>query len=130
MRIILWELPSTFCAFVQRAGRAGRDFETLGEAILIVPKSVLKDGVSSEEIEKGVSETVIDAEALNREPEEVELTITAVEALDEEGIRVADDSDSTDEGSKTKVKRTKKYSKETNVREARALSEFVTTHSC
>jgi hypothetical protein len=95
-----------------------------------VPKSVLKDGVSNEDVDNVVSETVIDAEALNREPEEVELTITDVEALDEEGIRVVDDSDSTDEESNTKVKRTKKFGKDTNVREARALSEFVTTGSC
>jgi superfamily II DNA helicase RecQ len=126
----LWELSPTFCAFVQRAGRAGRDFETLGGAILIVPKSVLKEGVSNENVNSGVSDAIIDAEALNREPEEAELTQTVVGVLDEEGIRVADDSDSTDEESISKVKRTKKFGKDTNVREARALSEFVTTNDC
>lgn len=95
-----------------------------------MPKSVLKDGVSKGEVNNGVTETVIDPEALNRGPEEVELTETIVEALDEEGIRVADDSDSTDEESKPKMKRMKKFGKDTNVREARALSEFVTTGSC
>jgi hypothetical protein len=95
-----------------------------------VPKSVLKDGVSNEDVNNGVSKTVIDAEALNREPEEVELTQTVVEALDEEGIRVTNDFDSTDEESISKVKRTKKYGKDTNIREARALSEFVTTSNC
>lgn len=97
---------------VQRAGRAARDFETLEEAILIVPKRVLKDGVSNEQVNNVVSETAIDAEALNREPEEVELTETVVEALDREGIRVTDDSDSTDaEESIPKEKRMKKFGK-------------------
>jgi hypothetical protein len=95
-----------------------------------VPKSVLKDGVSNEELSNSVSETVIDAEALNREPEEVELTETVIEALNEEGIRVVHELDSTDEESIPKVKRMKKFGKDTNAREARALSEFVITDSC
>ncbi|KAF8803083.1 hypothetical protein BYT27DRAFT_7214918 [Phlegmacium glaucopus] len=125
--VILWGLPPTFCAFVQRAGKAGCDLNTLREAILHVPKSVLKDGISNEEVNNGVSETVIEAEALNREPEEVELTKTVVEALNEEGIRVPGDSDSTDDESVAKVKRTKKFGRDTNGREAQALSEYVTT---
>ncbi|KAJ6604921.1 P-loop containing nucleoside triphosphate hydrolase protein [Mycena sp. CBHHK59/15] len=50
-RVILWGLPPSFCALVQRAGRATRDFSKLGEAILIVPASVMKNRVSEEEIE-------------------------------------------------------------------------------
>ena len=91
-----------FCAFIQQAGRAGRDFETLGEAILIVLKRVLKEGVSNEDVNSGVSDTVIDAEALNRELEEAELTQSVVGVLDEEGIRVADDSNSTEKESISK----------------------------
>ncbi|KAF8798379.1 hypothetical protein BYT27DRAFT_7228444 [Phlegmacium glaucopus] len=117
-RVILWGLPPTFCAFVQQAGRAGCDLNTLGEAILIVPKSILKDGISNEEVNNGVSETVIEAEALNWEPEEVELTKTVIEALNEEGICVPGDSDSTDDESVAKVKRTKKFGKDTNVWDA------------
>jgi hypothetical protein len=95
-----------------------------------VPKSVLKEGISNEEVDSGVSETAIEAEALNREPEEVELTKTVVE-LNGEGVRVAGDSESsTDEESAAKVKRPKKFGKDTNVQEARALSEFVTTEGC
>lgn len=32
-RVVLWALPPSFCALVQRAGRAARDFKKLGEAI-------------------------------------------------------------------------------------------------
>jgi hypothetical protein len=60
----------------------------------------------------------------------VELTETVVEALDEEGICVVDELDSTDEESIPKVKRMKKFGKDTNAREAHALSEFVITDSC
>ncbi|KDR67869.1 hypothetical protein GALMADRAFT_79410, partial [Galerina marginata CBS 339.88] len=130
-RVILWGLPPTFCALVQRAGRAGRDLSTLGEAILIVPKSVVKDGASKDDVSETVAEATIDGEALNREPEEVELTDTVVQALDEQGIRIAGDEDSSEEQPGTeKVKRTKKFGKDTNIREARALSKYVTTTGC
>jgi superfamily II DNA helicase RecQ len=130
IRIILWGLPPTFCALVQRAGRAARDFATLGETILIVPKSVLKDGVSNEDLNDTVGNAAIDAEALNREPQQQELTETIVEILDEEGIRIVDESDSVEEESIGKVKRTKKLGKDTHIREVRALSAFVTTKDC
>ena len=51
-RVILWGLPPTFCSLVQRAGRAGRDLTTKGEAILIVPPGVLKDGSTEEDVER------------------------------------------------------------------------------
>lgn len=130
-RVVLWGLPPTFCALIQRAGRTGRNFSTLGEAILIIPKSVLKDGISTENVLESVADTTIRAEALNREPEEVELTSTVAQELDEQGIRIAGDEDSSEEQPVTeKVKRIKKFGKDTNIREARALSQYVTTKDC
>ena len=50
-RVVLWEMPPSFCALVQRAGRAARDFHTLGEAILVVPQSVITKGTTEMEVE-------------------------------------------------------------------------------
>lgn len=43
-RVVLWGLPPSFCALVQRAGRAARDFQMLGEAILIVSSNCIEEG--------------------------------------------------------------------------------------
>ncbi|KAJ7815903.1 hypothetical protein B0H14DRAFT_3878104 [Mycena olivaceomarginata] len=48
-RVILWKLPPSFCALAQRSGRAGCDFEALGEPILFVSAKALKDGVAEEQ---------------------------------------------------------------------------------
>lgn len=48
-RVILWKMPPSFCALAQRSGRAARDFEKLGEAILFVPAKLLKDGMAEEQ---------------------------------------------------------------------------------
>ncbi|KAJ6579905.1 P-loop containing nucleoside triphosphate hydrolase protein, partial [Mycena sp. CBHHK59/15] len=47
-RVVLWKLPPSFCALAQRSGRAVRDFDALGEAILFVTAKVLKDGIAEE----------------------------------------------------------------------------------
>ncbi|KAJ7178870.1 P-loop containing nucleoside triphosphate hydrolase protein [Mycena crocata] len=47
-RVILWKLPPSFCPLAQRSGRAVRDFDALGEAILFVPAKVLTLGAGSE----------------------------------------------------------------------------------
>lgn len=131
VRVVLWGLPPTFCAFVQRAGRAGRDLSTLGEAILIVSKSTAKDGITTDDAVELVIDSTTGAEALNREVEDVELTETVVQVLDEQGIRLADDEDSTDEQlTSEKAKRTKKFGKDTNIRESHALTQYVTTKGC
>ncbi|KAJ7730668.1 P-loop containing nucleoside triphosphate hydrolase protein, partial [Mycena maculata] len=65
-RVILWGLPPSFCSLVQRAGRAARDFSKLGEAILIIVSSVIKNGVSEKEIEVAVGDAAQDAESENR----------------------------------------------------------------
>ncbi|TDL17321.1 hypothetical protein BD410DRAFT_883828 [Rickenella mellea] len=46
-RIILWKLPPSFCALVQRSGRAARDFSCYGTAVLIVPPSIFDSGSSA-----------------------------------------------------------------------------------
>lgn len=48
-RVVLWKLPPSFCALAQRSGRAVRDLDELGEAILFVPAKVLKDGLAEAE---------------------------------------------------------------------------------
>ncbi|KAJ6614985.1 P-loop containing nucleoside triphosphate hydrolase protein, partial [Mycena sp. CBHHK59/15] len=64
--VILWKLLPSFCALTQRSGRAARDFETLGEAILFVPAKVLKDGIAEEQARLACVEA---AEPQNQEGE-------------------------------------------------------------
>ena len=67
-RIVLWGLPPSFCALVQHAGCAARDFQMLGEAILIVSSTVLKKGTTEDDIQAGLSEMIVNgqSEAENR----------------------------------------------------------------
>ena len=131
--MVLWGLPSTFCALVQRAGRAGRDLSKPSEAILIVPASVLKDEVSEELVSSTVEREALEGEALNQEMTEAEVGVVT-QVLDEEGVRVAADvSEGEPEAeisAKVKGKKKKKFGKDTNIREARALSLFVRTVHC
>jgi hypothetical protein len=91
----------------------------------------MKDGLSTENVSQSVAETTIGAEAVNREVEEAELTDTIVQVLDEQGIRIAEDEDSAEEQPMTeKVKHTKKFGKDTNIRETRALLQYITTKDC
>jgi hypothetical protein len=64
-RVILWGLPPSFCALVQRAGRAAGDFGVLGDAVLIVPPSLIKKGLIVAEIEAAVEQQVVDNESAN-----------------------------------------------------------------
>jgi superfamily II DNA/RNA helicase len=132
-RVILWGLPPTFCALVQRAGRAARDLSKIGEAILIVSESVLTEGANlAKEVERLVGNAVVASESLDREVNLPDVD-TIVEVLDSEGIRVAaDDSESGDEldQPETSSKRSKKYGKNTNIKETHALLEFASTKAC
>jgi superfamily II DNA helicase RecQ len=132
-RVVLWGLPPTFCSLVQRAGRAGRDLTTEGEAILIVPPGVLKEGLTEEGVDASVESATVDQEALNRDPEEPDLIVVA-ESLNEEGIRVRGDvSESEDEeppANVTKKKGKRRGKKDTHIREIRALSDFARTKRC
>ncbi|KAF8165834.1 P-loop containing nucleoside triphosphate hydrolase protein [Crassisporium funariophilum] len=138
--VVMWGLPSSFCALVQEAGRAGRDLNTQGEAILIIPKSVLKQKASETNIiNQEVAPAALEGESLERPITDHEFDDTR-EALDEEGIRV-EDLDNFEPKivepppraatvASTRPKRHKWFGKETNIHEAQALLEFSQTEDC
>lgn len=134
-RVILWGLPPTFCSLVQRAGRAGRDLTTKGEAILFVPPGMLKDSdvLTEDVVDASVESATVDQEALNRDPDEADFIIVA-ESLDEEGIRrrgeVSASEDEEPPANMTKKKGKKREKKDTHIREVRALSDFARTKGC
>ncbi|KAJ6612995.1 P-loop containing nucleoside triphosphate hydrolase protein [Mycena sp. CBHHK59/15] len=68
VRVVLWKLPPSFCALVQRSGRVVRDFSQLGEAILFVTAKVLKDGIAEAEARATRQEA---AEPQNQEGDDV-----------------------------------------------------------
>ena len=87
----------------------------LGENILIVPKSMLKDGVSDEDLDDTVVNAAIDA-----------VTRTYRDycwSFGREGIRVVDESNSAEEEESIgKVKRTKELGKDTHTRRSCIIS--------
>jgi hypothetical protein len=95
-RTILWGLLPSFCALVQRAGQAARDFSKLGEAIVIVPSSVVKNGMTDEEVLACLKEMAElprpEAENHGSDVEEIlaneDITALPAEVVNEEGIRV------------------------------------------
>lgn len=136
-RVVLWGLPPTFCAFTQRAGRAGRDMASLGEAILIVPPSLVKESATEKAAITAVEEAAINMEMLDRTPTDAELNL-ASEVLDEEGLRIAADSemsvsDAPEQAPMNAPKKKKgraKKAQETHIEELRALFEFIRTKEC
>ena len=95
--IILWGLPLSFCALVQCAGCAARDFQMLGEAILIVSSNILKRGTTEDDIQAGLSEMIVtgQSEAENRSDDVDDLlanadllTGSSAEVVGKEGIRI------------------------------------------
>jgi superfamily II DNA/RNA helicase len=158
-RVVLWGLPPSFCALVQRAGRAARDLRTSGEAILIVPPSVIKKGISELDVEQTLQDVqpgslpgaaeeyesrnydvgvILPYRDNNREsgPTEaagVELTSGNEEVLvNDGGVRVAQDSDEEgeDEEQVGKVSRRKTTAKNYNSREALYLTLFTCGRKC
>jgi Superfamily II DNA helicase len=138
-RVVLWGLPPSFCALAQRAGRAGRDFSTLAEAILIVPASVIKSGATALDVGIAVRGAAVEAQAENRSEEEaeileqngIELTRGNEEVLvNDGGVRVAHGSDDEEEEAQGKKQKRKKISKEGNSHEARYLSIFASSLRC
>ncbi|KAJ7745260.1 P-loop containing nucleoside triphosphate hydrolase protein [Mycena olivaceomarginata] len=139
-QVVLWGLPPSFCALVQCMGRAVRDLKRLGEAILIVPSSILKNGVTELDVELGINTASKDAESENRGTEEAtDLALQGIEvttglgevSVTGGGIRVSKDSNEEDgEPEEVKHKHRKKLSKDANSREARFLSRFVVTKKC
>jgi len=142
-RTILWGLPPSFCALVQRAGRAARDFSKLGEAIIIVPSSVVKNGTADEEVLASLKEMAElprpEAENHGSDVEEIlankDITALPAEVVNEEGIQVEavegeEDFELEEEDTMEVKSRKKKFSKDTNTCEARFLSMFVCTNKC
>ncbi|KAJ7803828.1 P-loop containing nucleoside triphosphate hydrolase protein [Mycena olivaceomarginata] len=102
-RVVLWGLPPSFCALVQRAGRAMQNPKNRGteEATDLALQGI--------EVTTGLEE----------------VSVTGG------GIRVSKDSDEEDgEPEEVKHKRRKKLSKDANSREARFLSRFAVTKKC
>lgn len=149
-RVVLWKLPPSFCALAQRSGRAARDFETLGEAILFVSAKVLKDGIAEEESRLAREEA---AETNNQEGEvehAAEILIAELEeGLDvvagqavvvaEGGARVEQNAEAEEaeieassEGTAKKGKKKKKALRVSfaDSLEARFLSRFACTTAC
>lgn len=117
-RVILWELPPSFCALVQRAGRAGRDMTTLGEAILIVSPNVITKGTTEMEVEEALAEVAKTTEAENRGDDEIAaLESNGIQVVDAGGVRVgagsdtSDDEETTPELKETQKKRRKQTKK-------------------
>ncbi|KAJ7457910.1 P-loop containing nucleoside triphosphate hydrolase protein [Mycena galericulata] len=137
-RVVLWKLPPSFCALAQRSGRAVRDFEQLGEAILFVPAKVLKDGLAAEEARVAREEA---AEARNQEgddfvPElEEGMDVVAGQAVvvGEGGARVEQNAEADPEAAvaaEKKKKRRAARQSAADALEANFLTKFACTKSC
>jgi superfamily II DNA/RNA helicase len=132
--VVLWGLPPSFCGLIQRAGRTGHDFETLGEAILIVPASVIKNGTKEAEVEQAVQDAVTENQAENRGDKEqtlleengIEIASGNQEVLvNDGGVRVEHDDSEPEEETSGKTQRRRKLSKnDMNSLEARYLTMF------
>jgi hypothetical protein len=139
-QVVLWGLPPSFCALVQRAGQAGRDFTTLGEAILIVPASIVKKGIEESEINTAVNDAAMESQAGNCNEEDAEVLfengIIVAEGnkaihVDDGGVQVLNDSeDDGVQGAEHKAKRRRKSRNECNKVEAKFLSLFVGGKLC
>ncbi|TDL13617.1 P-loop containing nucleoside triphosphate hydrolase protein, partial [Rickenella mellea] len=56
-RVVIWKLPPSFCALVQRCGRAARDFSRYGTAVLMVPASTFSSTIPAEVSSTSVAQT-------------------------------------------------------------------------
>lgn len=134
-RVVCWELPPSFCALVQRLGRAGRDFTKESEGILIISKATYETGISMEEIGEGLDTVVLQGET---EAENGSRQVLEGEEVDEIGARIEHGSDD-DEALVTAVKkgkgklpdkRRKKTNSTFNSLEAKALTLYMGTQNC
>ncbi|KAJ3518750.1 hypothetical protein NMY22_g13524 [Coprinellus aureogranulatus] len=142
-RVILWDLPPSFCALAQRAGRAARDMDKDGDAILFVSSSVLKK--SLKELEVDVDNAILDVEltheAENHNDEDVVMEEEQgtemrqgedIAVTEEAGVRVAHEVEDENEVSETTApsRRRLRTKEEYNSREARYLSLYVAGKRC
>ncbi|KAF4590210.1 hypothetical protein EYR38_009508 [Pleurotus pulmonarius] len=137
-RVVCWELPVSFCALVQRIGRAGRDFTIEAEGILIVSKAVYESGVSEEEIGEGLDDlgSQEQTEAENHS-QELPMNVPNAEGvvIDEMGERMEQGSedeigDEPKAKGKEPAKRRKKTNNVFNSHEAKALTSYMGTRGC
>lgn len=136
--MIIWGLQQTFCALVQRIGRAGRNVEADAKAILIVNPKTADGKLTEDAVCKAVTIAAIEGEALDCPIEETEVN-QAIEELDGEGVRIAaidvsDDSDKEDipqvqTGSKRKRAKTGRGT-DIHINETRVLLEYFLTKMC
>lgn len=138
---MLWGIPPSFCSLVQRAGRAGRDFTILSEAILISTAASFKKGISEAEVEFAVDMAVEEEEAKNCNESQAEMTMGAsgiimdqgheLVSVEKGGVRISQDSEEGDTVSgTTKNVWQKCATKEFNSQEARYLSLYISGHKC
>ncbi|KAJ7198190.1 P-loop containing nucleoside triphosphate hydrolase protein [Mycena pura] len=143
-RVVLWKMPPSFCALAQRSGRAARDFEKLGEAILFVTAKVLKDGIAEEQARLAR----VDAAVPHDQPQAVDPTdVAQAEGLDvvggqavliaEGGARVEQgtegenaDAETPDATAVKKKKRKAARESFVDALEAKFLSRFACTTAC
>ncbi|KAF7292215.1 p-loop containing nucleoside triphosphate hydrolase protein [Mycena indigotica] len=82
-RVVLWELPPSFCALVQRAGRAARDLSRMGEPILIISKNSINKGAKTLE-----AEIIAAVEAAATQAEAMNIAEEAPAETEQEGVEV------------------------------------------
>ncbi|KZT27988.1 P-loop containing nucleoside triphosphate hydrolase protein [Neolentinus lepideus HHB14362 ss-1] len=136
-RVVLWGMPPSFCALVQRAGQAARDMTRLGEAVLIVPKKTLSGGVTEDDVVHTVGQIVLEAPFTGTEEEVPEGTALGdgreIVLVEEGGIRVGHAVEE-DIVSLVKVTKGKGKDKDSSGQihslEAQTLTEFIITSNC
>ncbi|KAJ7670474.1 P-loop containing nucleoside triphosphate hydrolase protein, partial [Mycena rosella] len=140
-RVILWKLPLSFCALAQRSGRAVRDFDALGEAILFVPAKVLKDGIAEEQARLAREEA---AEPQNQEGDEfvpepqegLDVVVGQEVVVAEGGVRVEQNAEAEEDdpevltAAQKKKKRKAARVSQADALEAKVLSRFACVSVC
>ncbi|KAI1783590.1 P-loop containing nucleoside triphosphate hydrolase protein [Ganoderma leucocontextum] len=150
-RVVLWGVPPSFCALVQRAGRAARDLSKLGEAILIVPAKQLKETLSQDEVASALDSAVAEARAdtssmstqaqIRVDGEDIELAAadgdpsapedgSAVSGIRAERNVEPDDAEETASTGRSGTVRKKRSVVQCNTLEARYLTLFIQTEGC
>jgi hypothetical protein len=141
-RVILWGLPPSFCALAQRSGCAGRDFEKLVEAIMIVPNSIIEKGITEAEVGEGVEEAATNAQSQNLGGDEtatLELLGIDLDSGNQEvyvaegGVRVSrdiEDQGTQHDGAPAKNSKRRALHSKCNAREARFLSLYASGKKC
>jgi len=142
-RVILWGVPPSFCALVQRCGRAGRDFSVNAEAILIAPANAFTKAATDADIGTAVYAATIAEEASNRNDEDDTILeangVTVAHgnelvSIEEGGIRISrdlEDDTATDQPStSSKQPRRKKTPKDFSSREAHYLALYLQGTRC